>query len=230
MYGYIYLTTNLINNKKYIGQHKSSEFTKNYKGSGRLLWKAINKYGWDNFKVEMIEECNSLEELNEREAYWTKHYNAVESKEFYNLVEGGNQPGFSEETRKLHSESMKGNTNALGNSNALGYRFTDKQRKHLSDAKKGIPLSNKHRISLSKALIGNTRSKGKKRSEETRMKMSISGKGKHNTSGINNPCYGKKKMTNDGIHGVFIKESDVNLYINKGYVLWKDRSLIKGSV
>lgn len=42
MYGYIYLTTNLINGKKYIGQHASPVFEPDrYIGSGVILWKAI---------------------------------------------------------------------------------------------------------------------------------------------------------------------------------------------
>ena len=43
MYGYIYLTINLINNKKYIGQHRANEFTSKYKGSGKILTKAFKK-------------------------------------------------------------------------------------------------------------------------------------------------------------------------------------------
>ena len=47
MFGYIYKTTNLINNKIYIGQHKSEKFEPNkYIGSGVVLLKAINKYGF----------------------------------------------------------------------------------------------------------------------------------------------------------------------------------------
>lgn len=89
MYGYVYITTNLINNKQYIGKHKSKSFTENYKGSGKLLWKAINKYGVENFKVELMEECFSAEELNSREIYWINYYNAVNSEKFYNLKNGG---------------------------------------------------------------------------------------------------------------------------------------------
>ena len=40
MYGYIYITTNLINNKIYIGQHKSKNYDKKYLGSGLLLKRA----------------------------------------------------------------------------------------------------------------------------------------------------------------------------------------------
>ena len=53
-YGYIYKTTNLINGKIYIGQHKSNLFDSQYKGSGVILRKAFAKYGKENFKVEII--------------------------------------------------------------------------------------------------------------------------------------------------------------------------------
>ena len=46
MFGYIYMTINTVNGKKYIGQHKSSEFEGNkYLDSGKILKQAIEKYG-----------------------------------------------------------------------------------------------------------------------------------------------------------------------------------------
>ena len=45
MYGYIYVTTNLINGRKYIGQHAKPEFDESYYGSGTALKPAIKKYG-----------------------------------------------------------------------------------------------------------------------------------------------------------------------------------------
>lgn len=54
MYGYVYMTTCLVNNKKYIGQHKSSTLDMNYKGSGKALWNAINKYGKEKFFRRVI--------------------------------------------------------------------------------------------------------------------------------------------------------------------------------
>lgn len=81
---YIYKTTNCINGKVYIGKSEKS-FNKNYYGSGILLEKAIKKYGKHNFKIEVLEELLTLNELNDREKYWIKYY----SHNSYNLAEGG---------------------------------------------------------------------------------------------------------------------------------------------
>ena len=91
MYGYIYLTTNLINGKKYVGQKTSNKFLgEEYLGSGKMLYKAIEKYGRQNFKVELLEEVRGTKsDLNAREIFWIEKLAAVESEEFYNLHPGG---------------------------------------------------------------------------------------------------------------------------------------------
>ena len=83
----IYLTTNLINGKKYIGKDQNNN--PDYLGSGKLLRQAMKKYGIENFQKEILEECNDLDQLDIREAYWIDIYNAVNSKEYYNLKPGG---------------------------------------------------------------------------------------------------------------------------------------------
>lgn len=81
MYGYIYETTNLINGKKYIGQHKSNKFDTWYLGSGIVLKKAIKKYGKENFQTIIIEKIyTNKDDLNKREVYWIEYFNAVKSK------------------------------------------------------------------------------------------------------------------------------------------------------
>lgn len=109
MYGYIYETTCLTNGKKYIGQKKSNKFLgTSYLGSGVLICRAIEKYGKDNFSVEMLEACYSSEMLNDREYYWINKKNAVDSESYYNLRDGGMQGGFSECVCKHISDMHKG--------------------------------------------------------------------------------------------------------------------------
>jgi hypothetical protein len=88
-YGFIYITTNLVNGKRYIGQKKFDKNWKNYLGSGHHLMKAIKKYGKNNFIRNIIDLAYSIEELNEKEKQWIENYNAVESGDYYNKIEGG---------------------------------------------------------------------------------------------------------------------------------------------
>jgi group I intron endonuclease len=81
----IYLTTNTINNKKYVG--KDSHNNPKYLGSGVLLLEDIKKYGKSKFNKEILEYCNNDEELALRESYWIKYYGAIKSDLFYNLID-----------------------------------------------------------------------------------------------------------------------------------------------
>ena len=99
MVGYIYITTNLVTGMKYIGKHKSYVYHNWYVGSGALIKRDIAKYGKKQFHADILEECETIEELNEREKYWIEYYNAVEDPNFYNIADGGSHPsgkGFSE--------------------------------------------------------------------------------------------------------------------------------------
>lgn len=127
-YGFVYITTNNINGKKYIGQKKYDQqgLWKTYLGSGIALKAAIEKYGKENFTKSIIEQCETKTILNEREKYWINYYNAVDSREFYNLAFGGDggdtYSGHSieEKERISHNKSIsyKGKIN-LGAKNAM---------------------------------------------------------------------------------------------------------------
>lgn len=90
----IYKITNKINDKVYIGQTMSSIEVRwrTHKSSWQghrhcqALYDAFDKYGIENFSIELIEECN-LEDINEREQYWIKQYDSYNKG--YNLTLGG---------------------------------------------------------------------------------------------------------------------------------------------
>lgn len=90
-YGFIYMTHNMVNGKKYIGQKKISVRSnwRSYLGSGKELNNAIKKYGKDNFYKDILESCMNQEELDAREIYWITYYDAVNSPIFYNIMPGG---------------------------------------------------------------------------------------------------------------------------------------------
>ena len=108
MYGFIYITTNNINGKKYIGQKVYSNNWKNYLGSGIHLKRAIKKYGKKNFTREIIDEAEDKKQLDEKEKYWISYYNAVNSDKFYNIAEGGDggntRLGYTEEEFSLSEQ------------------------------------------------------------------------------------------------------------------------------
>jgi group I intron endonuclease len=95
----IYKITNLINNKNYIGQsiniqrrlgeHKYRPFNEKDDGYNTPLYKAIRKYGLENFSFDIIEEC-SPDQLNAKEIFWIQHYNSyIKNGKGYNLTRGG---------------------------------------------------------------------------------------------------------------------------------------------
>ena len=99
---YIYKYTNLINNKKYIGQtnnferrvreHKSCSFNPKSVNYNDKIHQAIRKYGYDNFKIEVIEIINNASDyelVNEREQYWIKEEQSLLTQWGYNVLEGG---------------------------------------------------------------------------------------------------------------------------------------------
>jgi len=193
----IYLTTNLVNGKKYIGLDMNND--NNYFGSGVHIKRAIKKYGKENFTKEILETCNNREELLLCEKKWIKEYGAVESKEFYNVHEGGiggDITQYMDETKIFE------------------------WKKNISNGKrgktKGIPLSEKNKKGISEGLKkyyengGKAPLEGKHRDDETKRKISESNKGKEFTeehlknlkesfkdrdyNGNKNPFYGKGHM------------------------------------
>ena len=66
-YYYIYKTTNILNNKFYVGMHSTNDMDDGYLGSGKILKNSIKKYGRHNFSIQILEHCNSKSDLINRE-------------------------------------------------------------------------------------------------------------------------------------------------------------------
>jgi len=247
MYGYIYLTTNLINNKKYVGKHKSEVFTESYKGSGTYLNNAIAKYGWDNFKVELIKECYSEEDLNNSEIEEIAKRDAVNSSDYYNLTLGG-FGGFdfiNQNRDKFYTgRNMHGINNP--NYNHRGYKLSEETRNKMSLVRKGVSPSKESIIKRSESL------KGHKTTEETKHKISESHKNKiwinkdnekrkvskdeldfYLSQGFvlgqgtrkGNIHNKGKVVVNDGTSIIYINKEELESYLLKGYVKGKLKSI-----
>ena len=125
-YGYIYITTNLINGKKYIGKRARKVQETKYFGSGTLINRAINKYGIENFRCDIIRWCYSKKECSEMEKFYIQYYNAIKSDSYYNIAEGGiggnTYAGKSEDEMKEISEKISKGLSGDNNGNKGQYK------------------------------------------------------------------------------------------------------------
>ena len=166
----IYKTTNLINLKIYIGQ--DSRNNPNYYGSGKLLIRAIKKYGKENFKKETIEECKTKDELDEKEIYWIKHYNSKCDKIGYNILDGGSY--MSDETKLKIGNSLKGRTLSKEHIKKVSENHAD-----VSGVKN--PMYGKFHSEDVKRILSE-KNLGRKASEKQRIRMSIQKQGEKNSN------------------------------------------------
>lgn len=107
----IYLITNTLNGKQYVGQtqrtllHRMKQHLKEHLYIDRV----IRKYGIENFTFKVLEECATIDELNEQERFWIATLN-TKKPNGYNLTDGGEGvPGMShtKESCKKISKTMK---------------------------------------------------------------------------------------------------------------------------
>jgi group I intron endonuclease len=107
----IYLITNIENKKQYVGITKFSIEERFFQHTKRgfLLTEAIQKYGEQNFSIELVEEVESAERAYELEIFYIQKYN-TKVPNGYNLTDGGDGIfGWeaSEEYRQECSERVK---------------------------------------------------------------------------------------------------------------------------
>lgn len=104
----VYKTTNLINDKIYVGVHKTNEPNDDYLGSGFALRLAIDKYGRHNFKKEILYIFQNMEDAYLKESEIVNK-DFVKRSDTYNLVVGGTNYGwhFSNSTGKNNSSKCR---------------------------------------------------------------------------------------------------------------------------
>jgi group I intron endonuclease len=160
----VYLITNKINEKQYVGQTTQSlprrwKFHCSKNSNCLALKSAIQKYGIDNFSIEIVYTASSLEELNKKEIEFINKFNTL-SPNGYNLTTGGLNYIRSEESRKKKSNSRKGvvpwnkgltkedprvashvsygeNNGSWKNGPMKDKKYSEKTKKQMSDVKKG---------------------------------------------------------------------------------------------
>lgn len=180
-YGYVYITVNSVNHKMYIGQHKYVTTERNYKGSGDVLLKAFEKYGKENFISEPIDWAENLEELNQKELYWTKYLHVLDTDDYYNLILGGGR-----------SVSLYGSDNPMYGKHHTAITKAIISQKNKGRHRIGVPHTEETKQKLRELHLGKpSPMKGKKMSEKSKQLM----KENHaDFSGENNPMYGVNRM------------------------------------
>jgi len=150
---YIYLITNKINLKKYVGKTEQSSPIKRWRrhiydsfnGSECYLHRSMRRNGVDNFHFQIIDCCNNPDELNEMEIEYISEFNT-----YYG----------------------EGYNSTLGGEGCSGRVMSDETKKKISQKAKNRTISTEHRKKITEKL------KGRKVSDETKQKMSVSHKGK----------------------------------------------------
>lgn len=150
-YGYIYKITNQINGHYYIGKHKFNKpyLDKKYKGSGSLLKKSYEKYGFDNFEIAILEWTDrDNNELNKLEKLYITVFHANELPN-YNLTDGGD--GVSPETVMGKKNPMYGDHRFAGENNYFyGKHFCGEQNPNFN----GKSVTKYQREFMSKIMTG----------------------------------------------------------------------------
>lgn len=186
MYYTIYKTTNLLNDKFYIGKHQTKDLNDGYIGSGKLLKNAIAKHGIENFHKEILYICKSEKHMNILE----KILVVPDSEINYNLCQGG-YGGWNFVNENLPVEKRLEISKKGGQK--TGSKLRGGKNPRLSEFLKQIHAA---------GLIKYDTFKDRKHSNETKNKMR-----KSKNQGQANPQYGTKWITN-GAENRKIKKDD----------------------
>lgn len=88
MFYYLYQITNKVNNKIYVGVHKTKNFNDGYMGSGKVIRSAMVNHGIDNFEKVILEYFGTLSAMYAKEAEVVDEEFLLQ-EDVYNLRRGG---------------------------------------------------------------------------------------------------------------------------------------------
>ena len=203
--GYVYITENIVNGKKYIGKRQKSKFDASYKGSGRRLKEDIKKFGKSNFETFILEWCETPEKLLEQERKWIAMAGAQERDDFYNICEGGQ---FGDISKGLSPEEYEIWLNHLSIA-ITGRKHSEETKRKISESHMGKTYSDE---TIEKMRANNTGSGnpmyGKKHSVKTKEMMSL-----------NSKCKKSVAISVSGEEKTFDKVTDCYEYLEKKYNL-----------
>ena len=150
----VYKVTNNINNKTYIGVHKTDIINDSYMGSGIAIKNAILKYGKENFTKEILLVTEDKHQAYSFEKELTLNFNEGNN---YNMKLGGVGGFTPENARKgLIARSRKGGI--VSKEKKVGYHSFTKEQLAENGRKgglklKGIPKSEAHKEAIRQAWL-----------------------------------------------------------------------------
>lgn len=138
---YIYLLQNKINNKIYIGQTNNiGKRLSIYKSNNKKktpIYRAINKYGFINFQLHILEVFDCSIELDNAEVFWIQYFESNKKQFGYNLASGG-KVNRGMKRSKEYKENMSNIKKEYWKSHTVwntGIPLSDEQKAHLSSIK-----------------------------------------------------------------------------------------------
>lgn len=211
-------------NKRYYGITSTSTVQRWNNGKGyktQYFYRAIKKYGWENFKHEILFDNLTKDEACLLEQCYITLYDTMNPKYGYNNTSGGEHYTHSditcqklsiantgkhptEETKRKISNSLKGKNHIN-----YGRHLSEETRNKIRMANTGKHLTEEQKRKMRESLKGRTAwNKGKKLSEEHIRKLSEAKKGKHNYSTAKKICCVELNLVFDSI-------ADANEYLGK---------------
>lgn len=164
----LYEVRNTVNDKIYIGIHKTDDPYDDYLGSGKLIDRAIKKYGKENFSKKILDTFASLEDARNKEKEIVNEI-FIGRDDTYNIAIGGglggrelngltfaNRKHTKETIEKLRvSSTGRSCMTEQGKQSISHHNKTNESRKQkLREAFAGVPKSEEHKKKISKSLLG----------------------------------------------------------------------------